>query len=114
MQDIPYLLPLRITYPIQLQQSFGDYTVWNEQVTGSQTGTEAYVKDWNAYTRVLKLSSVGGNFALGEAIIGAGVSYRLASIQDNDFADEFADNIDIESEADAVLDFSERNPFGEY
>jgi len=94
-------------------QSFGDYK-YGMLVTGSQTGTEAYVKDWNAYTRVLKLSSVGGNFALGEAITGAGVSYRLASIQDNDFADEFADNIDIESEADKVLDFSERNPFGEY
>ena len=71
-------------------QSFGDYK-YGMLVTGSQTGTEAYVKDWNAYTRVLKLSSVGGNFALGEAITGAGVSYRLASIQDNDFADEFAE-----------------------
>jgi len=26
--------------------------------------------------------------------------------------DEFADNFNIESEADSIIDFTERNPFG--
>jgi hypothetical protein len=31
---------------------------------------------------------------------------------DTDTTDPFADNIDIEIEADAILDFTEKNPFG--
>ena len=49
-----------------------------------------------------------------EAVVGAGVSYRISSIEDNFDNVPFADNDNIELEADKILDFSEKNPFGEF
>ena len=45
--------------------------------------------------------------------IGLGASSYALRVVDNEPADDgFADNINIETEADAIIDFSERNPFG--
>jgi len=93
--------------------TFGDYT-YNEQVTGSRTGTTGYVKDWDYANRVLKLSVVDGTFAKGESIVGAAASYKVSTVQTNQFLDEYASNDDIELEADSFIDFSQSNPFGEY
>jgi len=93
--------------------TFGDYT-YNELVTGTKTGTTAYVKSWDANNRVLKVSVVDGSFALGESLVGAASSYKISSIQNNEFLDAFAENIEIEREADTLVDFSQKNPFGEY
>ena len=93
--------------------SFGDYQ-YNEVVTGTKTGTTAYVKSWDAENRILKVSIVDGTFALGESIVGAASSYRVLSVQTNEFLDAYAQNIEIEEESDIIIDFSQKNPFGEY
>jgi hypothetical protein len=93
--------------------TFGDYD-YNEVVIGSRTGTTGYVKSWDYVNRVLKLSVVDGTFAKGEAIVGAAASYKVSTIQTNEFLDAYAENIEIENAADSIVDFSQRNPFGEY
>ena len=93
--------------------SFGNYE-GGETVTGGKTGTEALVSSWDAGNRILKVSIPNGNFALGEAIVGAGASYTVSSIKDDLGNLEFASNEEIELEADSILDFTENNPFGEF
>jgi len=87
---------------------------FNEIVTGSSSGTTGRVRTWNSTTNVLEVGTVTGEFSLGENIVGAtsGASYalRIADAQPAD--DGFADNINIETEADKIIDFSEQNPFG--
>ena len=93
--------------------SYGDYT-YNEVVTGTKTGTTGYVKSWDGNNRVLKVSIVDGNFSLGEGLVGAAASYRILSVEGNEFLDPYAENVQIEKEADSIVDFSQKNPFGEY
>jgi len=93
--------------------SFGDYD-YNEVVTGSRTGTTGYVRSWDAANRVLKVSIVDGTFARGEAIVGVAASYKVSTVQTNEFLDLYAENLEIENAADQILDFSQKNPFGEY
>ena len=102
---------------IQIQNSIGVSTgtyAFNEIVTGQNTNTKAYVKDWNSQTRVLKVSIIDGSFAEGEIITGANANYKLYSVERDDLYDAFASNLEIEDEADNILDFSEKNPFGEF
>ena len=94
--------------------SFGEYEV-DEIIKGVSTGTSAYVASWNTADNILKVSIPTGDFAVGEVIVGAGASYRVLSIQSEVDGDrEFAQNETFEFEADQILDFSERNPFGEF
>lgn len=102
---------IEVTSPVGL--STGDYK-FNEVIKGSNTGTSAYVKDWDYDNRILKVSIINGNFALGERIVGVGASYRVLSIETNDIHTPFADNKQIQEEADQIIDFSEKNPFGEF
>ncbi len=87
---------------------------FNEVVTGSSSGTTGRVRTWNSTTNVLEVGTVTGEFSLGENIVGAtskaSYALRVADAQPAD--DGFADNINIETEADKILDFSEQNPFG--
>ena len=55
-----------------------------------------------------------GDFQNGETITGStsGATYPLRKSDDQPADDGFADNINIETEADAIIDFSEQNPFG--
>jgi hypothetical protein len=108
-----YTFTPSITFTDPTSTTFGDYD-YNEVVTGTKTGTTAYVKSWDYVNRVLKVAIVDGNFALGESIVGAAASYKVASVRSNEFLDAYASNIEIEEAADAVVDFSQRNPFGEY
>ena len=94
--------------------SFGEYEV-DEVIKGLNTGTEAYVASWDSTKNILKVSIPSGDFAIGEVVVGAGASYRIQSIQSEVDGDrEFAQNETFEFEADQILDFSERNPFGEF
>jgi hypothetical protein len=102
---------ITLTSPIGI--STGDFE-FNESVRGVSTGTTGYVKDWDADTRVLKVSIVGGNFANGELIVGAAATHKVYSINTFDEYDPYAENIQIEDEADDILDFSQKNPFGNY
>ena len=87
---------------------------FNEIVTGSSSGTTARVRVWNSETNTLEVGTVTGEFTVGENIVGStsGASYALRVADTNPADDGFADNINIETEADAIIDFSERNPFG--
>jgi hypothetical protein len=108
-----YTFTPTISFTNPTATTFGDYD-YNEVVTGSRTGTTGYVKSWDATNRVLKLSVVDGNFAKGESIVGVAASYKVSTVQTNEFLDAYAENIQIENAADSILDFSQKNPFGEY
>ena len=87
---------------------------FNEVVTGSSSGTTARVRTWSSTTNVLEVGTVSGEFTRGENIVGStsGASYELRAVDIQPADDGFADNINIETEADAIIDFSEQNPFG--
>lgn len=93
--------------------STGDFA-FNEVVTGSISGTTARVKRWDSTTNELEIYKVAGDFTVGENIVGStsGASHQLRVINTDPPEDGFADNINIETEADSILDFSEQNPFG--
>jgi hypothetical protein len=101
---------------------FGTYR-YNEKVTGSVSNVKARVKSWNTKSKILEISNITGDFKPGENIVGSesGAIYAVASINTSNLADpldklnqkgKFADNDTIEEEADKILDFSEKNPFG--
>ena len=87
---------------------------FNEVVTGSISGTTAIVNSWNAATNELKVSKISGSFTSGENIVGSesGASRKLRIVGEYNTTDPYAQNDIIEEEADLILDFSEKNPFG--
>jgi len=100
--------------------------VLNEVITGESSLSTARVKSWDRDTRILKISNLAGNFAIGEIIVGSATTntdpgigttgrYAVKSIQYDDQYDTYAENIVIENEADGgILDFTETNPFGTF
>ena len=94
--------------------SFGEFDV-DELVTQVSTGTSAYVSSWNTADNILKVVASSGDFTVGETIVGAGASYRILAVGDDlTTVIPFAQNEVLETEADEILDFTERNPFGEF
>ena len=93
--------------------STGDF-VFNEIVTGSSSNSTGRVRVWNSATSLLELANVTGEFTIGENIVGStsGASHELRKVDINPADDGFADNLSLENEADAIIDFSEQNPFG--
>jgi hypothetical protein len=104
----------------------GDY-IFNETVQVSSSSAEtARVKVWDAGSRTLDVSMLTAmEFQVGEKIKGleSGAEYVIESVDydtPNDYpnsqykADQYNDNADFETEADAILDFSEGNPFGTF
>ena len=91
----------------------GDF-IDTETVTGSSSGITAIVKSWNASTNQLNISNVTGDFVVGETITGSesGATYQLRVINEYNTVNNYPDNDVIETEADAIIDFSEVNPFG--
>ena len=87
---------------------------FNETIVGSTSGVTAIVRNWNSVTNQLQISNVTGSFIAGETIVGtaSSASYKIRSIDLNINDDGYADNEDIELEADSIIDFSESNPFG--
>ena len=91
---------------------------FNEIVTGSNSGTTGRVKSWDKDTKVLKVSFVNNasnkGFYNGELIVGSASSatYAVSSYDTWDEYDKYSENVQIETEADNIVDFSESNPFG--
>jgi len=115
-----YTLAPNVTIELPASGITSDNYLPGELVRGVSTGTTAYVHNWDSDTNVLQITNASSNFALGEIVVGIGTSNlgsdakrKIGSISDQDEFDEFADNIEIESEADTILDFTEKNPFGE-
>jgi hypothetical protein len=108
----------------------GGTYIENEIVTGTTSNTTARVKSWNSVTNDLQVSNITGLFLSGETIVGkdSNAEYELKSslipnspissssdsnnLNVYDLNDQYAQNFDIQKEANEILDFSERNPFG--
>ena len=107
-------LPVYATFSIPGGTGSGNFQ-FNEVVTGGTSGTTARVRVWRSDTNVLELNNVAGTFVIGETLTGAssGATHDIRLI-DTEIGDteEYADNFNIETEADKILDFSESNPFG--
>ena len=106
--------------------------IFNEKLlfqsgTGAGSTQSARVKTWDAASKTLDVSSITAlNFKVGDKVTGqeSGAIYIIKSIDTdtptgfatdlNLTARQYADNKDIETEADAILDFTERNPFGTF
>ena len=94
----------------------GDFTV-GETVTGSTTGITAEVKSWDSGTRILQVINRTGTFATGEALTGDSSSsvWVVGTFTTlNNTNSEYDQNLEIELEADNLIDWGEKNPFGEY
>ena len=116
------------TITIGAATSIGDGNyIFNETVQVSSDSSEtARVKVWDADSRTLDVSMLTKmQFQVGEKIKGleSGAEYVILSVDydtPNDYpnsqykADQYNDNADFETEADAILDFSEGNPFGTF
>ena len=92
--------------------AFGDYAV-GDTVTGSASSTTAIVNNWDASTGILEIKIVDGTWTLGEDIVGTNATRELRVINTDDTVTAFADNAEIETAADSILDFSDSNPFGD-
>lgn len=92
---------------------YGTY-IYNETVVGSSSGYTGRVKSWNAVTNKLELSNITGDFIPGETLVGAAssASYEIKVVTVDNLVDPFAQNKEIQTEADIIIDFSEKNPFG--
>ena len=106
-----------ISISAPLAVGLGTYHL-NERVVGSDSGAEAYVKKWDAAGRKLEVSINTGEFYSGEYITGTASSarYQVFSYSDDISSqaqgDEYFMNDEFETAGDALLDFTENNPFG--
>ena len=91
----------------------GNY-VFNEVVTGAASSSTGRVKAWDASTMELKVSITTGAFTDGEVVTGStsGAQYEYQKVSATNVDDGFADNDNIESSADDIIDFTTTNPFG--
>ena len=69
---------------------------------------------WNATTGVIDISNASGDFIAGENITGSESSavHQLKVFDQDNTVNQYPDNDNIEVAGDAILDFSEKNPFG--
>ena len=93
----------------------GSY-LYNELVVGSNSNTQARVKNWDLDTKVLQVGIQTGTFFRGERVTGqtSGTNYTINVAAANTESDKYDHSQEIEDEADQILDFSESNPFGLY
>lgn len=98
----------------------GEPTI-GEMVVGSQTGITAMINLWNPNKNYIELRSPtgtdeNGTFLVGETLTGqtSGFSINISSFDELDMKDTYAQNIEFETLGDNILDFTERNPFGEF
>ena len=91
----------------------GNY-VFNEIVTGSVSGATARVRTHSSVTNELEIGNISGAFKINEDLTGgsSGAVQRIRLIDLTNFDDGFGENDEFELQADAILDFSEGNPFG--
>ena len=91
----------------------GNYS-FNETITGVTSGATARIRTWDATTNELEIYNITGTFRTGETITGSssGASHLIRVVDDTNFDDGYGENDEFELQADAILDFSENNPFG--
>ena len=94
----------------------GDF-VAGEIVTGGSSNVTSEVKTWNSATRQLVVYNRSGIYAIPETLTGntSGAAWTSATYNTlNNTNDESQSNWAIETQSDAIIDFSEGNPFGEF
>ena len=117
------------SYAIDLVMSTGGsgaFTVDEEIYQGANLAAATFkgiVVSWNATTRVLRINDTSGNLgAVATTGDTSGAVWSLSSTTDSTGkadldqvlpTDPNADNLELEIEADSILDFSESNPFGD-
>jgi len=102
---------------IDMDPAATTHYIRGETVTGGTTGTTAEVSFWDRDNHTLTLINRNGNFTPGETITGSesGVVQDSVNVDNLTLENvEYADNKYIETTADDLLDFTEKNPFGEY
>ena len=108
-----YTIPPTITIESPYSAGLGTF-FYNETVTGTISSTTGVVRSWSAVTNTLQVANPSGDWTDGELIIGndSRATYKLIIINTDNVVDPYYENDTIETEADQILDFSERNPFG--
>ena len=117
------------SYAIDLVMSAGGsgaFTVDEAIYQGASLAAATFkgiVVSWNATTRVLRINDTSGNLgAVATTGDTSGAVWSLSSTTDSTGkadldqvlpTDPNADNLELEIEADSILDFSENNPFGD-
>jgi hypothetical protein len=97
--------------------------IYNEPIVGSASSARARVRSWNVNTKILEVGNINGDFIPGETLVGqkSNARYVLKVLNTNNLrdandslniADKYAQNEQIEIEGDAIIDFSDQNPFG--
>jgi len=98
----------------------GNYTVGEQVYQGASLAAatvKGEVASWNATDKLLNLINMTGNFSGVVNIVGdsSSASYSITSFDAQSSAadtQETASNVEIEAAADAIIDFTEGNPFG--
>ncbi len=95
--------------------------LFNEIVQGMRSGAQARVKSWDKDTGILGISNIGigttvSGFFAGEDVKGltSEALFSVSLYDDEDRTDKYNEGDIFESEADAILDFTESNPFGTF
>lgn len=94
----------------------GDF-VAGEIVTGGSSNVTSEVKTWNSATRQLVVYNRSGMYAIPETLTGntSGAAWTSATYNTlNNMNSETDQNFTLETQADAIIDFSEGNPFGDF
>jgi hypothetical protein len=89
---------------------------YNEEIVGQASSVTGRVKNWNYSTGVLSVGINSGKFFTGEEIVGSASSarWKVKSFDDYDDSSPFDQNDEFETEGLNILDFSEKNPFGDF
>lgn len=93
----------------------GTFTV-GEEIAGGTSNVTAEVKSWDSTNRQLQVYNRSGIFTVPETVTGqtSGAAWTTASYNTlNNTNSEFDANSSFETLGDALIDFSEGNPFGE-
>lgn len=110
----------RITVAVGGTGTFVQDEIVYQGASLATANAKATVYSWSSTTRNLDIIRVMGTFANNTLLIGATSNARWTSatvsndtVFDNTQFEDITDNTLIETESDAIIDFSENNPFGE-
>ena len=94
----------------------GDF-VAGEIVTGGSSNVTSEVKTWNSATRQLVVYNRSGMYAIPETLTGntSGAAWTSATYNTlKNMNSDTDQNFTLESQADAIIAFTESNPFGDF
>ena len=110
----------RITVAVGGSRTFVQDEIVYQGGSLATANAKASVYSWSSTTRNLDIVRVMGTFANNTLLIGATSNARWTAatvssdtVFDNSQFEDITDNSIIETESDAIIDFSEHNPFGE-